>query len=388
MIDTWTIQRVRDAANIVDVMQELGFNLQRSGKEYKCLCPFHADRHIGSFKVSPAKNIYHCFSCQAHGDAVQFLIDYENLNFLDAIRWLGRKYGIEVEGAENFKSVRPSAPHQPPPPLPMLTIDKEKVKMTRKTIRRNNLLLWLASLPWDAAQRARIKEMYWLYYVGNWSDGRVVWWQVDEQYQVRTGKLMKYKDDGHRDKDDHPGWVHNYKNICANVDDYTVKKTLFGMHLTKRFPTASIHIVESEKTALIMAIAYGCPWDKLWVASGGKTCLNPEVLEPLIKENRRIMIYPDKDGVEEWKAIAKGIGYDNLQVNADYLTRYWKEEDGDHADLGDLMVRWLSEKKHPPRKALVSQQPKQIGNILEKMMEDNEALRLLVNKFNLTEDEH
>ena len=65
----------------------------------------------------------------------------------------------------------------------------------------------------------------------------------------------------------------------------------------------------------------------------------------------------------------------------------WKEEDGDHADLGDLMVRWLHEKKQP-KKALVSQQPQQIGNILEKMMEDNEALRLLVNKFDLTENGH
>ena len=128
MIDTWTINRVRDAANIVDVMQELGFDLQRSGKEYKCLCPFHSDRHIGSFTVSPAKNIYHCFSCQAHGDAVQFLIDYENLNFLDAIRWLGKKYNIDVDDAPiNFT---PPPPRPMPVPLPTLEIPREIVKKT------------------------------------------------------------------------------------------------------------------------------------------------------------------------------------------------------------------------------------------------------------------
>ena len=57
MIDDLTIQRIKEAANIVDVMEELGFDLKKRGNAYECLCPFHDDRHIGSFKVSPSKNV-------------------------------------------------------------------------------------------------------------------------------------------------------------------------------------------------------------------------------------------------------------------------------------------------------------------------------------------
>ena len=61
MIDELTIQRIIDAANVVDVLSDF-YTLKKTGSEFECLCPFHADKHLGSFKVSPRKNIYMCFS--------------------------------------------------------------------------------------------------------------------------------------------------------------------------------------------------------------------------------------------------------------------------------------------------------------------------------------
>lgn len=94
MIDHSTIQRVLDSTNIVDVVQEF-VSLKRAGKDYKGLCPFHGEK-TPSFVVSPAKGICKCFSCGEGGDAVRFLMKIEQITYPEAIKWLGRKYGIEV----------------------------------------------------------------------------------------------------------------------------------------------------------------------------------------------------------------------------------------------------------------------------------------------------
>ena len=114
-IDELTIDKIRAAASIVDVVGEY-VELKRSGAEYVGLCPFHNDRNIGSFKVSPSKNMCKCFSCQKSADPVAFIMYMEKLDFPDAIRWLGKKYSIEVdEEQKRFTSVRPSVPRKEQP---------------------------------------------------------------------------------------------------------------------------------------------------------------------------------------------------------------------------------------------------------------------------------
>ena len=95
MIDQQTIDRIIDTAQIVDVVSEF-VTLRRRGVNYLGLCPFHADKSP-SFNVSPTKNICKCFSCGEGGTPVGFLMKKEQMTFYEAIRWLGRKYGIEVE---------------------------------------------------------------------------------------------------------------------------------------------------------------------------------------------------------------------------------------------------------------------------------------------------
>ena len=95
MIDQQTIDRIIDTAQIVDVVSEF-VTLRRRGVNYLGLCPFHPDKSP-SFNVSPTKNICKCFSCGEGGTPVGFLMKKENMTFYEAIRWLGHKYGIEVE---------------------------------------------------------------------------------------------------------------------------------------------------------------------------------------------------------------------------------------------------------------------------------------------------
>ena len=94
MIDQATVAKIVDAARIVDVVGEF-VTLRKSGVNYKGLCPFHDDRNP-SFMVSPAKNICHCFVCGKGGTPAGFLMEHEQMTYPEALRWLARKYNIEI----------------------------------------------------------------------------------------------------------------------------------------------------------------------------------------------------------------------------------------------------------------------------------------------------
>jgi len=94
MIDRATVDKIMDAARIVDVVGEF-VTLKKSGVNYKGLCPFHDDRNP-SFMVSPSKNICHCFVCGKGGTPASFLMEHEQITYPEALRWLAKKYNIEI----------------------------------------------------------------------------------------------------------------------------------------------------------------------------------------------------------------------------------------------------------------------------------------------------
>ena len=98
MIDKATIDRIFDAANIVDVVSDF-VTLRKRGVNYWGLCPFHDDKSP-SFSVSPSKNICKCFACGEGGTAVQFIMKHEQLSYHDALLYLAKKYNIEVHERE------------------------------------------------------------------------------------------------------------------------------------------------------------------------------------------------------------------------------------------------------------------------------------------------
>lgn len=98
MIDRPTVDRIMEAANIVDVISEF-VSLRKVGTSFKGLCPFHDDR-TPSFSVSPVKGVYKCFSCGEAGNVVNFIMKHEQMTYPEALRWIARKYNIEVQERE------------------------------------------------------------------------------------------------------------------------------------------------------------------------------------------------------------------------------------------------------------------------------------------------
>lgn len=98
MIDRETVDKILDAAEIVDVVSDF-VTLRRRGANYVGLCPFHNER-TPSFSVSPARNFCHCFGCGKGGSPVSFIMEHEQLSYVEALRYLAAKYHIDIEERE------------------------------------------------------------------------------------------------------------------------------------------------------------------------------------------------------------------------------------------------------------------------------------------------
>lgn len=369
--------------NIKDVIADF-CEVRRAGSGWwESLCPFHDDHRLGSFKISERRNTYTCFSCGEHGDAVDFIMKYRGLSFLDAIRYLGKKIGIHVEGDENIE-VKRSAPRPIQAQLPTLILDRSMI-MNRRDTSKDILCNWLRSLPWTESQASRVEKMINNYAIGHSAQGHTIFWQIDEKGQLRTGKMMLYRPDGHRDKETPHNfdWIHSrmWKAGLINLDNSDVRYTLFGMHLLDFASQATVNIVESEKTALICAIAYGDMKDNIWMATCGKSLLTADRLKPIIDRGRDIVLYPDHDGAEKWAERVQAIGYPRMTISTETITKYWKPEDGEKADLADIIIRLLHEREQGH--VAVTGSPVDGRSTLEKMIDKNPALGLLVDALAL-----
>ena len=352
-IDPIIEQKIKDAASIMDVVTyDLGVQLHRSGAEYTGLCPFHADKHLGSFKVSESKNIATCFSCGKTWNPIDALMEGLHMDYPTALRHLAARYNIWIDDTPAPK-VQPAKPRTPAPELPMIYWSARSViQPTLNHIDQNPLLTYLLSLPLAPEHKAQLEiSIKQLYFVGTSTKGDTagwtVWWQIDEQNRVRTGKLMAYKADGHRDKERKYSFnfVHS---LLAKAGMWDPNKNravtcLFGLHLLPVFPNAEVCIVESEKSALICS-AFTNPEERLWMATAGKSQLTREKLRPLIEAHRYIVLYPDYDGYDEWAAAVKRIQYDRISIS-NQVRKYHVPADGDKADIADIMLRLVSAPK-------------------------------------------
>lgn len=344
------VKRITDLARIEDVVGDF-VTLRKAGVNLTGICPFHDDKHDGNFIVRPSTvsekrgaNTYRCFVCDKKGGPVTFLMEHGHMTFPDAIRWLGRKYNEPVDDIP--LNYTPPPPRPTPPPLPVLEIPRSYVKRTMDIATWGEVTFrnWFMALPWDIEQLARAHGTLWQYCVGGWSDGRVVFWQIDHTGVPRSAKLMRYLPDGHRDKTVHPGWIYNQDGCRQQLrpDEHEIIKPLFGSHLLAKYPNAVVNIVESEKTAVIMANYYGGFDSQIWLACGGLKHLQLDSLQPLIDQGRTIWLWPDRDGREAWQEVCDKLGYDKCQVYTNFLDTCWKEADGDKADVADIAIRMMT----------------------------------------------
>jgi len=396
-IEHYIIDKILDTADIVEVVGDFVM-LKKKGVRYTGLCPFHKDRHDGNFIVHPVKQCYKCFTCGAKGGVVDFLMNHEKLSYPDAIRYLGKKYNIETDMTDfNYT---PPPPRPKPEPLPTLELPKHIMAGTviETALAEDNLIRWIRTgINWDAIQRKRVEEVINLYCVGHGKNGHTIFWQIDEQGRLRTGKMMKYRPDGHRDKEATWNFDFIHATLARHWDaekremtdeppypfphlydpsKQEMRQCYFGMHLLNRWKRNDIEqevkIVESEKTALLMAIAYGNHAKQVWMACGGLENLSREKLKPLIDQGRRIILYPDRDGIDKWRIKAEQLHYDRVTVDDNPVTKWWKPEDGDKADIADVVIRMVNNSKPMTT----------IDEVKAKMPETKE----LIDKLNLTID--
>lgn len=360
------VKRIQDIARIEDVVGDF-VTLRKAGVNLTGLCPFHDDRHTGNFIVRPSTipakrggNTYHCFVCMRKGEGggpIDFLMKHERLSFPDAIRWLGKKYSEPVDDVP--LNYTPPPPRPAPPPLPRLTFRRETVGESMKVIGQTLFVRWLCSLPWDDEQRERLSDVLRLYCVGTCPHGPewVSFWQITHDGVPLTAKYMKYKADGHRVKDrDQQGnkvfasdWEHAWRarQKQYDPDKWEVHYALFGEHLLRRYPQAVVNVVESEKTAIIMANYYGDFDSQIWLACGGLQWLQLDKFQPLIDQGRTIWLWPDKDGREAWQEVADKLGYDNCRVYTHFFDTCWTEADGQKADVADIAIRMMTTGEGP-----------------------------------------
>ena len=392
-IEKWIIDKILDTADIVEVIGDF-VTLRKTGVRYTGICPFHDDRHDGNFIVHPVKQCYKCFKCEAKGGVVDFLMKHAKLSYPDAIRYLGKKYNIETDNMDiNFT---PPPPRPKPAPLPMLVLPKYIMAATlmKESIDSDTLIQWIRSIHWDETQRRRIDEVLTYYAVGHSTkNGMTIFWQMDDQGRLRTGKMMRYKEDGHRMKDKgyNRDWIHSalrrkrfdtnpwpHPNIF-NPDKQEMKPCLFGLHLLNKFRSKGVEqtvcLVESEKTAILMAIAYGNHAKQVWMATGGMSYISREMLQPLIDQRRRIILYPDRDGIDQWRMKCEQLHYDRATIDTTPVTKWWKPEDGDKADIADVVIRRINESQPMKTIADVKRDMPQSSGLIDKLnleIEDND----------------
>ena len=133
------------------------------------------------------------------------------------------------------------------------------------------------------------------YRLGGTRRGDVIYWQIDLEGRVRSGHIMRYRDDGHRR--DYQSWVHarliRQKRLPP---DFELRQCFFGEHLLRQRPEAQVGLVEGEKTALLMAALRP---DVVWLAASGCKGLTPDKLAAL--RGRRVAVFPDSGCYADWQ---------------------------------------------------------------------------------------
>jgi len=241
---------------------------------------------------------------------------------------------------------------------------------------RNNLVAFLRARFGNALTLNACKR----FHIGtskHWP-GATIFWQIDDQNNTRTGKIMLYNPEtGKRVKhpSNHITWVHTRLNVYQQrvaqrepTKVFNLKQCLFGLHQLRVAPvtTSVIIIVESEKTALIASIYLT---QFTWMACGGIKNLTLQTLLPI--KHCNIVLYPDLKGLSDWEAKALTLRENGFRVTVSCLLETLPnltetDRESGH-DLADFLLRF-----DPPKSPLI------------RLMEKNPTIALLVERFDLT----
>ena len=223
--------------------------------------------------------------------------------------------------------------HATPPPLPPFQ-PLDTAYVLRSHSPQSTFWQWLSKTVATrlAISQQQLQRVYDDYLLGATHQSDVIFWQIDRQGRVHGGHIMQYHADGHRGG--YQGWTHVPLIRTGRLpQNWTLYQCLYGEHLLTRYPEKNVCIVESEKTALIMA-AYRP--QHLWMATAGCGGLSAERLECL--RGRRVTLFPDSGCYDKWlRQMRQTTG-----INYNIATQL--EQYAPNTDLADLL---LGEAKPP-----------------------------------------
>lgn len=213
-----------------------------------------------------------------------------------------------------------------PQPKPFLPLPAEYALRSHSP--RSTFWQWMATVvPTKVgATTDDLQRVYDDYLVGATHEGDVIFWQIDEQGRVHGGHIMHYGPDGHRQG--FQGWVHTRLIRQGLLPlDYQLHQCFFGQHLLTRRPAAPVCVVESEKTALVMATRYK---ETVWLASSGSGGLSDDKLQSLT--GRRVVFFPDSGCLQKWQDRLRSSSLTGYVVSP-HMERY-----PPNTDLTDLLL--------------------------------------------------
>jgi len=207
----------------------------------------------------------------------------------------------------------------------------------------------------------------------------VIFWQIDINEQVRTGKIMRYDPvTGKRIKDmpNSINWVHSVLKKRGDIRDFNLEQCLFGEHLLAKYPLKSVCLVESEKTAVFCSSIFT---DFVWVATGGLSQMSFSKMSVL--KGRDVIFFPDVDGYAKWceKALAfNSMGLFSAVVSDILEHGATDKEREDKIDIADFLLRSIDNN----HRFLMSNIPHEV-KVLQIMIEKKKELLYLMKKLDL-----
>ncbi len=216
-----------------------------------------------------------------------------------------------------------------PPVRPVSYIDDKIFSQSLKGYDDNSLIKYLHSI-FDTTTVKLLTNLYRIGTSSRYGGGTTVYWQIDTNDRVRAGKLIKYAENGHRVHGKN-NWVHS----VLKLPDFNLKQCLFGEHILKHAPDATVCIVESEKTAIIASAFIP---EMVWLATGGAENLNKDKMKVL--RGRKVILFPDasKNGriYQKWEQKAAEFGFDISDLMEREAT---PEQKAAGVDIADFLVK-------------------------------------------------
>ena len=312
----------------------------------------------------------HESSCGYHYTPKQYFQDYPECRTSNAFSFDGQEREVKSK----------STPTKPPKPTAIGYIPIHYVEKSKSV--QSNFFRFLSTLLgnyYGSKSQEVLNRLLGEYRLGATREGAVIFWQIDKNGKVRTGKVMQYNpEDGHRIKAEQGAainWIHSIlKKQKVLPEDWQLSQCLFGEHLLSLYPDKVVVLVESEKSAIIGSAIFP---NYVWLATGGKSQMKEEKISVL--SGRTVLLFPDADGYTEWKQRAESMTYCKAIVSDLIEKHATPKQKADHIDIADWIIFQIQEGKLMSTANHLVEAEK----ILQRMIKKNPVLQKLIDELDL-----